>query len=218
MNVLYAPGNLTIRAEDFDFLKSALELPKIEKFTFGAELKKFIVTLKPTTDDVDQDAIDAAINNVHIWAQRRRVTGARGARVALIKEPRITPEAIEIEVHVSPVAHYNERRYAQTNATTLECIADVQQLVPYIDELEFAVEVNLENPDGTTIVLYTSARDCGCDMDDCATVNDVSVVSLVRELRLQSALIDTTDIEQEAFLESLTDLEEIIGQIKAKFE
>lgn len=80
------------------------------------------------------------------------------------------------------------------------------------------VEVNLGKSDGTNTVLYASVQDCGCDMGDCVAVNDVSVVSLVRELRLQSALIDTTDIEQEAFLESLTELEEIIGQIKAKFE
>lgn len=123
---LYAPQNITARTEDIEDIEMLLTLPKLARFVPAAVLSNpdVIANRSDTTqadsptfimlhlefDATQVSDVDELESNVTTWAQRCRIGGVRGQRLAVVSEPEENGDTIFFTVLIGTVVFYNERR------------------------------------------------------------------------------------------------------------
>ena len=146
---LYAPQNVVIRTNDLDDLNILLQLPKLARFSPGQVLATPGLNVKRRDsaqsdspvftqlvlefDSDDVDDIDALEENVTTWAQRCRLPGVRGQRLAVVGEADDDGNTITITVLIGSVVFYNDRLVTvDVSLTDDELRADLENLTPYV--------------------------------------------------------------------------------------
>lgn len=123
---IYAPQNVVIRTGDLDDIPLLLALPKLGRFVPSAVLSNPLVVanrrdvtpndspvfvrLRLEFDADEVSDIDELESNVTTWAQRCRIGGVRGQRLAVVSQPEDDGDTIAFTVLIGTVVFYNERR------------------------------------------------------------------------------------------------------------
>ena len=162
---LYAPQNITVRTSDLDDVPMLLALPKLARFVPEAVLTNsdlvvnraasipldapVFTTLRLEFDSNEVADVDELEQNVTTWAQRCRILGVRGQRLAIVSEPEDNGDTVVFTVLIGTVVFYNERRVTVgVSVTDDELRADISNLFAYVP-----VEPTVEriNTDGSTV-------------------------------------------------------------------
>ena len=100
--------------------------------------------------DADEvNDVDELESNVTTWAQRCRIGGVRGQRLAVVSEPEDDGDTIAFTVLIGTVVFYNERRATMgVSISDDELRTDLANLFPFV-----SVEPSVErtNEDGTIV-------------------------------------------------------------------
>lgn len=146
---LYAPPQITVRTADLNDIELMLGLPKLARFIPDAVLANpaVIANRRDTTPagsptfvrlrlefDADEIAdIDELERNVSIWAQRCRIMGVRGQRLAVVSEAQDLGDTVMFEVLIGTVVFYNERRVTVgVSLSDDELRADLSNMFDYV--------------------------------------------------------------------------------------
>lgn len=146
---LYAPQNIQVRTSDLADIELMLGLPKLARFVPDAVLSNpaVIANRRDITPagspvftrlrlefDADEIAdIDELERNVTIWAQRCRIMGVRGQRLAVVSSPDDQGDCIVFDVLIGTVVFYNERRVTVgVSITDDELLADIGNMFDYV--------------------------------------------------------------------------------------
>lgn len=146
---LYAPQNITVRTADLCDVPMLLALPKLARFVPEAVLTNpalvvnrvasteldapVFTTLRLEFDSNEVADVDELEQNVATWAQRCRILGVRGQRLAVVSEPEDNGDTVVFTVLIGTVVFYNERRVTVgVSVTDDELRADIGNLFAYV--------------------------------------------------------------------------------------
>lgn len=206
---LFATGtqneNITIQS-DIDTLKFLISAhPHCVRFLASkiADDSNYVLSRAPSvTADlheiqltIDTDDQDAAERAVRIWAQRSRVAGVRGYRLAMVGEFVESLDGLfTVSVYLSTTVCYNQRRATVNFGNSVEDVeSDLGQLYPYIDGVVTAT--SSLHPGVVFSNISSSAHDGSCDASHDCEVEYIS--QLMRSIRQLSAGLDTDlDLDQ----------------------
>ena len=233
---LYAPQNITARTADLDDIKMLLALPKLARFVPAAVLSNpavianrsnvttsdspVFITLRLEFDSDEVNDVDELESNVTTWAQRCRIGGVRGQRLAVVSEPEDDGDTVAFTVLIGTVVFYNDRRATVgVSVTDEELRADVANLFPFVP-----VEPSVErtNKDGSVDqILPIPAQFSGFSIDPAQNLPVVSleqvVLSLIR-LGTEAApmLVSRDQFTQDELRDRIDNLQLELASVRAQ--
>lgn len=233
---LYAPQNVTVRTGDLDDVPLLLALPKLARFVPAAVLSNPVVIanrrdVTPTDSPVfirlrlefdadDVSDIDELESNVTTWAQRCRINGVRGQRLAVVSEPEDDGDVIAFTVLIGTVVFYNERRVTVgVSLTDDELRQDLSNLFAFVP-----VEPTVEriDEDGSVVqILPVPSPFAAFSIDPAQNMPGVSleqvVLSLIR-LGTEAAplLVSRDQFDEQELRDRLDNLQLELAAVRAQ--
>ena len=158
---LYAPQNITVRTTDLNDIPMLLALPKLARFVPEAVLTNpnvianrsditrldspTFTTLRFEFDSNEVSDMDQLEENLITWAQRCRILGVRGQRLAVVSEPEYNCETVVFTVLIGTVVFYNERRATVgVSVTDDELRADISNLFAHVPVEPTAARIDVD--------------------------------------------------------------------------
>ena len=177
---LYAPQNITVRTADLDDIPMLLALPKLARFVPQAVLTNpnvivnrsditqldspTFTTLRFEFDSNEVSDMDQLEQNLTTWAQRCRILGVRGQRLAVVSESIDDSQTIVFTVLIGTVVFYNDRRVTVgVSVTDDELLADISNLFAHVPveptvkriEADGSIVQVLPMPTPTPVAVFT---------------------------------------------------------------
>lgn len=234
---LYAPQNITVRTGDLADVALLLALPKLARFVPAAVLSNpsvianrrdttpadspSFITLRLEFDAYEVDDIDELERNVTTWAQRCRINGVRGQRLAVVSQAdESDDDIIAFTVLIGTVVFYNDRRVTVgVSLTDDELRQDLGNLFAFVP-VEPSVERTDE--DGTIVqVLPVPSPFAAFSIDPSQNLPVVSLEQVVLALlrigtEAAPLLVDRSQFDQDELRDRVDNLLLELSSVRAQ--
>ena len=219
---IFAPKGVTLRVGDLQDLGLMLSIPRIATYVASNVVNNDDFIVNRSDESVVADFVvlnlefdlhpgvdhDRLANSVQVWAQRSRIAGVRGERLAIVGDLDVSPDGTKgsFDVRLGTAVFFNDRRATiNVGAATEEVVADVQNLLPYIN-----TSVRVTDDDGVLVFPVPATVDPTIQLMD---EEPVDVSESLIELRVMAAVLDSRD-DPADLEEQLDQMAELITEIK----